>query len=207
MLTSEEFWDRMTDKYISSPMEDVPSYERTMEKVAGYLGPEQQVLEIGCGSGRTARRLAPLVAHVTATDFAPGMIARAAEEGKGAPEQNLTYLRATAAPGGLPEGPFDAVLAFSVLHLITDLPPALAAIRDSLKPGGLLISKSVCFSGRALAFRVIIGAMRLVNKAPPLGFYASDRLEQMIVAAGFEIVESVAIPKGARNQFIVARKL
>jgi ubiquinone/menaquinone biosynthesis C-methylase UbiE len=37
------------------------------------------------------------------------------------------------------DGTFDAVVAANVLHLVPDLPGALAALRRVLKPGGRII--------------------------------------------------------------------
>ena len=45
----------------------------------GVLGPERQVLEIGCGIGRFAQALASRVAAITGIDIAPAMIETARE--------------------------------------------------------------------------------------------------------------------------------
>ncbi|MCI0477000.1 MAG: methyltransferase domain-containing protein, partial [Anaerolineales bacterium] len=41
------------------------------------LEPQERILEIACGNGQFARKLASLGARVTATDFSPAMIERA----------------------------------------------------------------------------------------------------------------------------------
>ena len=41
--------------------------------------------------------------------------------------------------GGLPEGPFDGVLAANTLHFVRDRGPTLRAIRHALVPGGRLV--------------------------------------------------------------------
>ena len=58
------FWDRIARKYAASPIKDIAGYERTIARIAQLLGPTQSVLEIGCGTGTTALKLAPLVARL-----------------------------------------------------------------------------------------------------------------------------------------------
>jgi SAM-dependent methyltransferase len=82
------------------------------------------VLEVGCGRGDLARRVARLGYQVSAIDpDAPvGAIFHAVS------------LEEFADPG-----PFDAVIANLALHHIPDLPGALAKIGRLLRPGGRLI--------------------------------------------------------------------
>jgi ubiquinone/menaquinone biosynthesis C-methylase UbiE len=53
------FWDRIARKYAADPIADMAGYEATLQRVQGLLSTEQDVLEIGCGTGTTALRLAP----------------------------------------------------------------------------------------------------------------------------------------------------
>jgi SAM-dependent methyltransferase len=54
------FWDRIARRYAADPIADMPGYEATLQRVQGLLSTEQEVLEIGCGTGTTALLLAPL---------------------------------------------------------------------------------------------------------------------------------------------------
>ena len=143
------FWDRIADRYAARPIKDLAAYEAMLADAAGRLSPTDRVLEIGCGTGSTAIRLAPHVAEWTATDFSPEMlrIARA----KPAPE-NLRFVLADAG-SAFDGGPFDAICAFQVLHLVDDLPGTLAGIHAKLKPGGLMIAKTWCFADMGLKLR------------------------------------------------------
>ena len=75
MPTSEGFWNKTAEKYAATPIKDMASYEETLTRTRGYLGPEDNVLELGCGTGTTALKLAPSVAHLTGSDISEGMIA------------------------------------------------------------------------------------------------------------------------------------
>ena len=68
MAPSAKFWDKIAKKYAKQPVADVPSYEKKLEITRGYLSPETQVLEFGCGTGSTAISHAPFVRHIRAID-------------------------------------------------------------------------------------------------------------------------------------------
>ncbi len=52
------FWDRIAVKYAADPIADPAGYETTLRRVQDLLTTDQDVLEIGCGTGTTALRLA-----------------------------------------------------------------------------------------------------------------------------------------------------
>jgi len=62
------FWDRVARKYAADPIADMAGYEATLRRVQTLLTDDQDVLEIGCGTGTTALRLAPSVRRMLATD-------------------------------------------------------------------------------------------------------------------------------------------
>jgi len=68
------FWNRIAARYAARPLKNVPAYEATLADVASRLKGTDIVLEIGCGTGGTAIRLAPGVAQWTATDFSAEMV-------------------------------------------------------------------------------------------------------------------------------------
>ena len=88
------FWDRMAPGYAKKRVSDPSAYEEKLTLLEGMLGPTDQVLEIGCGTGTTALRLAPGVARYVATDGSAKMIeialAKQANEPP-APLERLTF--------------------------------------------------------------------------------------------------------------------
>jgi 2-polyprenyl-3-methyl-5-hydroxy-6-metoxy-1,4-benzoquinol methylase len=196
----------MARRYADSPMRNPQMWEKTLELTRARLAPEASVLELGCGTGSTALRLAPHLGRYTGTDDASGMIGIAREKLAETPVEGLSFETARTGDGSLPEGPFDAVLAFNLLHLVPDLPATLSEAHRMLKPGGLLITKTPCLGGsRWVALWPVVGALRLVGKAPPLRFVSPARLEAAIAAAGFVIEERGDYPPPSR--FVVARRL
>lgn len=201
MTATASFWNRFADRYAAQPIKDVAAYEALLADVAAQLRPKDQVLEIGCGTGGTAIRLAAGVAKYVATDFSTEMIRIATA--KPAPE-NLRFLLAEA--GVLPDGgPFDAICAFNVLHLVDDMPALLLRLRDGLAPNGLLISKTWCFGDLPLRFRLLFRALRLVGLFPPARFLTQAELHQALQAAGFAIEAMRVFGARAQNPCILAR--
>ena len=203
------FWNRAARKYAADPIADVPGYEATIRRVQMLLSAEQSVLEIGCGTGSTAMRLASHTRRMLATDVSENMIAIALEKLAAEPIPQLSFAVADAdvPSGGL--GEFDAVLAFNLFHLVDDLDGALAAAAQVLKPGGLLISKTACIAEmHPLIPRLALPLMRAIGKAPHVLCFDAESLEAAFVRQGLEIVSVER--HGTRGKdirvFIVARK-
>lgn len=203
------FWDRASEKYARSTIKDQAGYERTLERTRELLAATARVLELGCGTGTTALRLAGGVHSYTATDISPGMIAIAEGKLVAGPVASLTFRTATAETLAGEGTRYDAVLGLNYLHLVRDLPATLRAIHALLEPGGLLISKTPCLGDMNPLIRlVLLPVMRAVGLAPTVIVFDTNELERMIREAGFEIVarESHASKGKDARPFIVARR-
>jgi len=206
MTASPAFWDKVARKYADRPIGNIPAYEATLDHTRRNLHPGDRVLEIGCGTGSTAIALAPAVADYIATDLSGEMLEIGRERCRDAGLSNLRFEQAAADQGVLPQGPFNAVLAFNTLHLLDDLDRGLSEIHSRLAPGGLLISKSVCLGGPLSPFRPLVATMQLFNKAPHILYLTAARLRERIEAAGFEIVDVQDFNNSAKRPYFVARK-
>lgn len=207
-IDDARFWDGIARKYAAARIKDMPGYERSIERTRRLLLNSDTVLEIGCGTGTTALKLAPFVSRIVGSDVSNEMVAIAREKAVALGCQNaeLTVAAAESSPGL--DGSYDAVLAFNLLHLILDRPSTLARIHRLLKPGGLFISKTPCLSEMNPLIRVAVPLMRFVGKAPFVSFFAAPALEAEIACAGFIIDERERHGTGRKDAriFIVARK-
>lgn len=90
------FWDRTSRKYAMTTIADPAGYERTLDRTHSLFGSSDRVLELGCGTGTTALRLAANVQSYLATDISTGMIAIAEGKRIADPIPALTFRAATA---------------------------------------------------------------------------------------------------------------
>lgn len=211
MTDAATFWDKVATKYAKSPVSDVPAYEYTLERTRSYLSPSAHMLEIGCGTGSTALALADAVKQVTATDFSQEMIALGKEKARIQGISNVDFQVKSVNDPSLSQGTYDVVMAMNLLHLIEDLPGALAQINNALKPGGIFISKTFCRpvlrpTFKFIAIRAVLPVMQFFGKAPFVSFMRIEFLEAAITAAGFSIVETGNYPANPPSRFIVAKK-
>jgi ubiquinone/menaquinone biosynthesis C-methylase UbiE len=203
------FWDRISRKYARDAIADQGGYERTLDRTRALLKPDDQVLELGCGTGTTALRLAGDVRSYLATDLSAGMIEIAREKQSVNAVPNLDFQIATAEASILEAGRFNAVLGFNYLHMVRDVPGTLRRIHTLLAPGGLFISKTPCLGDmNPLLSLVLLPAMRAIGKAPYVSVFRQAELCRLVSSAGFDLIatENHASRGNDRRPCIVARK-
>ncbi|MEO0750423.1 MAG: class I SAM-dependent methyltransferase [Pseudomonadota bacterium] len=202
---SAAFWNRIAPKYARKPVKDAAAYEAKLSLVRALLKRDDQVLEIGCGTGSTALALAPGVARYTATDVSERMIDIADQKRKQAGLENLV-VSAAPATAQTPGAPYDAVMGFSLLHLVDDLPETLCAVHSQLRPGGLFLSKTPCLGDAGLGVRLLIKAIVFIGYAPPILLFTQKELRHALTDAGFEIEALRHFGKDGNTPFFMARR-
>jgi SAM-dependent methyltransferase len=137
-------WDANADFWDERMGEAGNAFHLTVTRPAleRLLGPmaDARVLEIACGNGLFARRLAELGATVVATDFSAPMLERARRR-TAAPGIEFLELDATdpAALGAVPGAPFDAVVCTMALMDMAEVDPLARALPELLVPGGRFV--------------------------------------------------------------------
>lgn len=203
------FWNRVARKYAAEPIADMAGYETSLRRIHALLSPSHTVLEIGCGTGSTALRLAAGTRRMLASDVSAEMIAIAREKLGAAPQPNLSFEVADCETLASNGATYDAVLALNLLHLVSDLDAALSIIVPLLKPGGLFISKTPCLAEmNPLIPRVLVPLMRRFGKAPDVMTFDADHLRRSFERHGLVIdaVERHGSKKKDFRVFIVAIK-
>jgi ubiquinone/menaquinone biosynthesis C-methylase UbiE len=207
-IREADFWNRAAPSYAKSRIKDLPGYERTLARTRELLDRSATVLELGCGTGSTALRLAPSIGHITGTDISREMISLADARKAAAGCTNTTFTVTDERCAPWPDQRFDAVLAFNLLHLVRDRPALLQSVGRVLKPGGLFITKTPCLSEMNAIIRFAIPLMRLIGKAPYLSFFTAADLASEVAERGFSIIEKARHGSGQKDfrVFIAARK-
>lgn len=205
MSAETKFWDRHAEGYAKRPVSDEASYQHKLDITRGYLTPDSEVLEIGCGTGSTALVHAPLVRHIRATDFSAKMIEIAQRKAKADGVSNVTFEQAAIDDLHLATGSLDVVLALSVLHLLEDKETAIARVFDLLKPGGVFVTSTVCL-GETMKFFKYIGPIgHFFRLLPIVKVFTPSALVCSLSEAGFEI-DYQWQPGRGKAVFVVAKK-
>jgi SAM-dependent methyltransferase len=129
------FWDEQ--------MEAGHTWQRTL--VAPAVGslldlqPGERVLEIACGNGEYARRMAELGVHVVATDFSERMLERARAHGGDVEYRRMDATDPESLAGVAETGPFDADVCNMAMMDMQTLDPLAAALPSLLAPGGRFV--------------------------------------------------------------------
>ncbi|MDD9937822.1 MAG: methyltransferase domain-containing protein [Myxococcales bacterium] len=206
MKSAETFWNGLAERYAEMPVKDPEAFQAKIEATRARLSPQDVILEVGCGTGSLALELSPSVAHIHATDLSSEMlrIARGKVADRGV--ENITFHQAAVAELGFePEG-FDMVCAFSILHLVDDRDEALRILYRLLKPGGSLVSSTVCLGESRIPFGLFLPLLRWIGKAPAVRIFDAQQLEQSIRDAGFIDVENRNVAQDDKVAFVLARR-
>lgn len=164
------------------------------------------MLELGCGTGGTALRHAPVAGRILATDISQAMIAIARRRLAEADPGNVEF-RCTDVHGlDEPAGSFDAVLALNLLHLVADRDALLRRIRVLLAPGGLLVTSTVCLTGLWQLLRPAFALGAMTGRIPRVQFFSRAAHERELRQQGFAIVERLPPPSASAGLFLISRR-
>ena len=206
MAEATRFWDRHAAGYARRPVPDEAVYQRKLAITRRYLTPGSRVLEVGCGTGSTAIAHAPFAGEIVATDISAGMLDIARGKAKEAKAGNVEFRQA--AVEQLDESPesFDVIMAHSLLHLLADKDTALRMFRHLLKPGGVLVSSTMCLGDSHGWFRFVGPVGKALGIFPLVRVFTADELRASVTAAGFDI-EHDWQPKPKSAVFLIGRKV
>lgn len=129
-MTSE--WEALAEWWTGEVADD-PAYRQAVLPLAERLCPATGMLvELGCGEGQVMRHLGTDVRRIVGVDLNPVLASAAAQSGP------VVRARLPDVRCFRPQA-FDGALLVLVLEHIDPLEPALAAIREIVRPGGALV--------------------------------------------------------------------
>jgi SAM-dependent methyltransferase len=165
----------------------------------------QRVLDIGCGGGPTtleiARRVGP-GGEAVGLDISEELVRTARSRAEGAGAANARFLHADAQTHAFDTGSFDAAYSRFGVMFFDDLVGAFANVRSALRPGGTLafVSWQSVFLNEwiivpTLAAAQVLGSLPTPpgpDEPSPFSLSEPDRVREILTAAGFGEVETVA---------------
>ena len=150
-------------------------------------GPEERVLDLGCGWGTFEFALADQVAEIVGLDFSARSVELCNRRLEATPLANVSFLEADAGDTGLAGESFDVVVAADLFeHLYPDDSERVAAEAFRvLKAGGRLL----IWTPHRGHFLEILKNRNIVLKADPthVDYKSMTRLLDLVEGAGFEV--------------------
>ena len=180
--TSEHFfasssgqWDKLREELFGADF--------AFRALAGLLGDDWTVADLGCGTGAMAAILAPHVQQVIGVDASEEML-DAARERIGA-ASNIQLRKGTLEALPIASDSVDAATLMLVLHHLPSPAQALGDAARILKPGGRVLIVDMAPHEKE-EYRQQMGHIWL-------GF-SEDQIKKMLITAGFTRVKVLALP-------------
>jgi ubiquinone/menaquinone biosynthesis C-methylase UbiE len=162
--------------------------ELTVDELRGA----SDVLEVAAGTGLLTLPIARVARRVVATDYAEAMIELLRQRTREAGVTNVECSRRDLYMLGFAPASFDAVVCANVLHLLPDLPGALAALTRVLRPGGKLIAPTFCHAETRLSR--VVSRVLAVTGFPGQRRLSSRTLRESLEGAGLHITRQETLP-------------
>jgi phosphatidylethanolamine/phosphatidyl-N-methylethanolamine N-methyltransferase len=185
-----DYWQRHARNYDRSLRLLAGPLPRMLELTTGALRGADSVLEVAAGTGLVTTAVAPVVGRLTATDYTPAMV-RILEERTAQLALDVTCEQADLYALKYPPASFDAVVAANVLHLVPDLPRALAALSRMVRPGGKLVLPTFCHDQTWLS--AVVSRLLAVTGFPGHRRFTGKSLMDALAANGMRVTRHEVI--------------
>jgi len=205
-VKAEKFWDRTAKYYDKVEKRDEQTYLNIIERTGKYLKPEDIVLDFGCGTGLACNEIADKVKRIYAIDISTRMIEIAKSKADNCQIKNIDFTNTSIFDERYKRGSFDVILVFYILHLLEDTHKFMQRINELLVPGGLIISVTPCMGEKPL-FNSLLSIGYKIGIAPEIVAFKFSELENLLVKAHFEIIESDFLRKNSPEYWLIAKKL
>ena len=156
------FWNKISPVYdLFENVYNRKVYKGTGVKAAEFISGPDRVLECACGTGAITVEIAKNCKELVATDFADGMLKRAAKKCR--KQSNVSFSKEDITDLKFEDRSFDKVVAGNVIHLLPEPEKALHELERVVRPGGKIIiptyiNKTKKSSGLAVKFIEFLGA-------------------------------------------------
>ncbi|MBP2029097.1 ubiquinone/menaquinone biosynthesis C-methylase UbiE [Methanohalophilus levihalophilus] len=202
------FWTKVSsgyDEWINRDFAD--QYETFKPRVASAVLPEDEILEVGTGTGEIAIHLAPKCRSVNAVDISPEMIAIANSKKMESGTENIEFKVEDAYSLSFDDCSFTKVIAVNSLQTMKQPSEAMLEGYRVLRNSGEFISITYCYGDTGLFERLKLMKWAFQYGIP--GYWNNFRKKDLVSKfkeAGFEILETEWVWKHPRVLFLRCRK-
>ena len=117
------FWDKRSKHYDDNIKKHDALYVKTIDSTKSLLTDSDVVLDFACASGEMSLDIAPHVQEVIGIDLSVKMIELANQKARDRQVDNINFDQADVFDQRLVNNSFSAIIAFSIFHLVDDIPP------------------------------------------------------------------------------------
>lgn len=189
------YWNKLSNNYDNFIARHWNIYNSSLfDKITREISKGTVVLDVACGTGLIAEKMAAKAKNVVAVDLSENMIAQATSKQKALDIENIEYRVEDAYHLPFGDGIFDMATCINALHNMQNPEKALSEIRRVLKPGGKLIV-SIVGIGTSLRFKIMFTLMRVFQKLPLPVFHKVNlnQAADIVKRAGFEVIKNEQI--------------
>jgi len=206
MNKSEKFWDNRANDYDKQWQKPRTTPIKAIEMTKPNLDKNGVVLDYGCATGTRTNILAENAKEVLGIDISSKMIAEATRRANESAVENVRYMHATIFDERLEKESFDAIVAYSILHLVDDLDEVIQRVNELLKPGGFFISETPILGQKKSLLSGIMFLLTKIRFFPSVTFLSFSQLEGLISEGNFQIERTEIMEPKPPVYFIVAKK-
>ena len=189
-------WDRAASTYDAEHREWLS--EAFENKIRSWLArlftADDDVLELGCGTGIFSEMIARWVRHLMATDFSPEMLERAGQ--RLSAYDNVETRKEDACHTSFADGAFDAVLTVNLFHHASEPAAVARECNRVVRPGGRVVVIDCAGHATSLSSWIDAGLRRLRLRDRPHDDHhhlSVDDLTALLTGAGLTVQEKTQI--------------
>ena len=199
-LSAAAPWNLVADGYAETTMQLLAQYAEEAI-ISSRLKPRAVILDVACGPGSLALRLASEAESVHGIDFSEAMLAIFRQNIERTGQKNIVIQHGDAQALPYADGMFDAAFSNFGLMFFPDRHKGFAEIYRTLKPGGTVAVTSWAPIDQSPAMQAMFGALKAIKPELPepqrsvASLENPDVFRQELLDAGFSEVKIQCVTK------------
>jgi ubiquinone/menaquinone biosynthesis C-methylase UbiE len=185
----KKYWDKLGHGYDQFIERHWRIYSSSLlDKIYDDVEAGDNVLEVACGTGLVALKIADQASKVSGVDLSVSLIDEAKKKIKENGPYNVEFSVEDAYSLPFGNDVFDTIICTNAFQNMKYPQKALSEIKRALKPGGRFIGVVIGF-GEAPKYKILFMIFKLFLRFPLFNIFSLDKMADMIRDSGFSIVK------------------
>jgi ubiquinone/menaquinone biosynthesis C-methylase UbiE len=205
-IKERRFWDRFA-RYYDSFIDKVfrKTYKTILENIDSDLNINNNVLEIGTGTGIIPFSIYSKVSSIIATDISAGMIHIANQKLVKSKIKNIDFQIQDSYNLSFPDNSFDLVIASNLFHLLYEPEKPIKEIKRVMKDNGLFIAPTLC-AGENIKSKIIAAIIGSLSGFKVVNKWSFKDFKNLLTKNGLVIYKDLRIEGTLLTAYIVMKK-